>query len=208
LLSGWHSPRPQRPGAFTIMIRSAKRNAMAYRSNRGCGRKRDGRGNDALTRPVSGHASAAANETEARALFTKFVAAQNAHNPGDVKAILWNSPSMLLFARGVETRGPEAVAGSLQGILRGHMAPRTRHVAISRSRDLERRTAYSCPDRFRAGPSRQPATARHVSDQPNVRPRCNRLACRFLPTDRKHPTQFGVSRNHDAVTPRNNALLP
>ena len=50
-----------------------------------------------------GYASGAANETEARALFTKFVAAQNAHNADDVKAMLWNSPSMLLFARGVET---------------------------------------------------------------------------------------------------------
>jgi len=55
-----------------------------------------------------GHASAAADETEARALFTRFVAAQNAHNAGDVRAMLWNSPSMLLFSRGVETRGPEA----------------------------------------------------------------------------------------------------
>jgi hypothetical protein len=42
----------------------------------------------ALTVASGGHASAAANETEARALFTKFVAAQNAHNAGDVKAML------------------------------------------------------------------------------------------------------------------------
>jgi hypothetical protein len=55
-----------------------------------------------------GDASAAANETEALAFFMKFVAAQNAHSAGDVKAMVWNSPSMLLFARGVETGGADA----------------------------------------------------------------------------------------------------
>ena len=72
-----------------------------------------------------GHASTAANETEARALFTKFVAAQNSHNAGDVKAMLWNSPSMLLFARGVETRGPEAVAARFKEYYEGtwHLEP-------------------------------------------------------------------------------------
>jgi len=43
-----------------------------------------------VTAASGGHASAAASETEARALFTKFVAAQNAHNVDDVKAMLWN----------------------------------------------------------------------------------------------------------------------
>ena len=72
-----------------------------------------------------GHASAAANETEARALFAKFVAAQNAHNADDVKAMLWNSPSMLLFARGVETRGPESVAARFKEYYEGtwHLEP-------------------------------------------------------------------------------------
>jgi hypothetical protein len=57
-----------------------------------------------------GNASAAADETEARAFFAKFVAAQNAHDAGGVKAMLWNSPGMLWYGRGVETRGREAVA--------------------------------------------------------------------------------------------------
>jgi hypothetical protein len=48
-----------------------------------------------MTIASGGHASAAANEAEARALFAKFVAAQNAHNAGDVRSMLWNSPSML-----------------------------------------------------------------------------------------------------------------
>ena len=77
-----------------------------------------------VTVASGGHASAAANETEARALFTKFVAAQNAHNAGDVKAMLWNSPSMLLFARGVETRA-EAVAARFKEYYEGtwHLEP-------------------------------------------------------------------------------------
>ena len=58
---------------------------------------------------ASGHMSAAADEAEARAFFAKFVAAQNAHNVSDVKAMLWNSAHMLWFGRGVETRGPDAV---------------------------------------------------------------------------------------------------
>src|ERR1700732_534982 len=72
-----------------------------------------------------GHASAATDEAAARALFAKFVAAQNAHNADDVKAMLWNSPSMLLFARGVETRGPEAVAARFKEYYEGtwHLEP-------------------------------------------------------------------------------------
>jgi hypothetical protein len=72
-----------------------------------------------------GPASAAAYEAEARSLFTKFVAAQNAHNADDVRAMLWNSPSMLLFARGVETRGPDAVAARFKEYYEGtwHLEP-------------------------------------------------------------------------------------
>jgi ketosteroid isomerase-like protein len=72
-----------------------------------------------------GHASADASEIEARALFTKFVAAQNAHNVADVQAMLWNSPDMLLFTRGVETRGPEAVAARFKKYYEGtwHLEP-------------------------------------------------------------------------------------
>jgi ketosteroid isomerase-like protein len=57
-----------------------------------------------------GQASAAADEAEARAFFTKFVAAQNAHDVDSVKSMLWDSPGMLWFGRNVETRGREAVA--------------------------------------------------------------------------------------------------
>jgi alkanesulfonate monooxygenase SsuD/methylene tetrahydromethanopterin reductase-like flavin-dependent oxidoreductase (luciferase family) len=78
-----------------------------------------------MTIALGAHASAATNEAEARALFTKFVAAQNAHSVGDVKSMLWNSPGTLLLARGVEIRGPAAVADRFQEYYEGtwHVEP-------------------------------------------------------------------------------------
>lgn len=78
-----------------------------------------------MTVASGGPAAAAANETEARAFFTKFVAAQNAQNADDVKAMLWNSPSMLWFSRGVETRGRDAVADRFKEYYEGtwHLEP-------------------------------------------------------------------------------------
>ena len=64
-----------------------------------------------LTALLGGHALAA-DESEARAFFTKFVAAQNAHDVSDVKSMLWDSPGMLWFGRNVETRGRDADARS------------------------------------------------------------------------------------------------
>jgi hypothetical protein len=71
------------------------------------------------------NASAAADATEARAFFAKFVAAQNAHDANDVKAMLWNSPGMLWYGRGVETRGREAVADRFREYYEGtwHLEP-------------------------------------------------------------------------------------
>jgi hypothetical protein len=78
-----------------------------------------------ITAALSAHASAATNEAEARALFAKFVAAQNAHSVSDVKTMLWNSPGMLLLARGVEVRGPEAIADRFKEYYEGtwHVEP-------------------------------------------------------------------------------------
>ena len=74
---------------------------------------------------MGGHASAAADETEARAFFTEFVAAQNAHDVSAAKAMLWNSPGMLWYGRGVETRGREAVADRFREYYEGtwHLEP-------------------------------------------------------------------------------------
>ena len=78
-----------------------------------------------MTIALGAHASAATNEAEARALFTKFVAAQNAHSVGDVKSMLWNSPGTLLLARGLEIRGPAAVADRFKEYYEGtwHVEP-------------------------------------------------------------------------------------
>jgi hypothetical protein len=81
-----------------------------------------------------GQASAAADETEARAFFTKFVAAQNAHDVNEVKSMLWDSPGMLWFGRNVETRGRDAVADRFREYYQGtwHLEPDMSqfHVAV------------------------------------------------------------------------------
>jgi hypothetical protein len=78
-----------------------------------------------MTVASSGHAAAAADEAAARAFFLKFVAAQNAHNADDVKSMLWNSPGMLWFSRGVETRGRDAVVARFKEYYEGtwHLEP-------------------------------------------------------------------------------------
>jgi len=86
-----------------------------------------------LTALLGGYASAA-DESEARAFFAKFVAAQNAHDVDAVKSMLWDSPGMLWFGRNVETRGRDAVADRFGEYYRGtwHLEPDMSqfHVAV------------------------------------------------------------------------------
>lgn len=65
------------------------------------------------------------SDAEARAFFTRFVAAQNAHDVNEVKSMLWKSPQMLFFSRGVETRGADAVAERFKEYYNGtwHLEP-------------------------------------------------------------------------------------
>ncbi len=83
---------------------------------------------------LNGQASAAADESEARAFFSKFVAAQNAHDVDAVKSMLWDSPGMLWFGRNVETRGRDAVADRFREYYQGtwHLEPDMAqfHVAV------------------------------------------------------------------------------
>jgi ketosteroid isomerase-like protein len=78
-----------------------------------------------MTVVSGGHASAQPIEAEARALLTKFVAAQNAHDVGEVKSMLWNSPDMLFFSRGLEVRGRDAAADRFKEYYEGtwHLEP-------------------------------------------------------------------------------------
>ena len=72
-----------------------------------------------------GPASAESSDADARALFTRFIAAQNAHDANEVKSLLWDSPGMLFFSRGVETRGAAAVADRFKQYYDGtwHLEP-------------------------------------------------------------------------------------
>jgi len=73
----------------------------------------------------SAPASAEPNDAEVRAFFTKFVAAQNAHDLNAVKSMLWNSPDMLFFSRGAEARGIEAATDRFKEYYEGtwHLEP-------------------------------------------------------------------------------------
>jgi hypothetical protein len=74
---------------------------------------------------AGGPAQAAANDAEAKTIFEKFIAAQNAHDADAVKAMLLDSPSTLLFARNVDTRGRDAVAARFKEYYEGiwHLEP-------------------------------------------------------------------------------------
>jgi ketosteroid isomerase-like protein len=79
----------------------------------------------AVTIGSAGQAMAAANDAEARTIFEKFIAAQNAHDADAVKAMLLDSPGTLLFARNVDTRGRDAVAARFREYYEGtwHLEP-------------------------------------------------------------------------------------
>lgn len=79
----------------------------------------------AATAWSAGPALAAADDAEARTIFEKFIAAQNAHDADAVKAMLLDSPSTLLFARNVDTRGRDAVAARFKEYYEGtwHLEP-------------------------------------------------------------------------------------
>jgi uncharacterized protein (TIGR02246 family) len=78
-----------------------------------------------VTGAVAGPASAASRDDEARAAFTRLMAAQNAHDPSAVVALLWDSPDVLWFTRGVEIRGAKAIADTLTEYYAGtwHLDP-------------------------------------------------------------------------------------
>ena len=78
-----------------------------------------------MTVASGSYSSAAADEAAARVFFVKFVAAQNAHDADEVRSMLWNSPNMLWFSRGVETRGRDAVVARFKEYYEGtwHLEP-------------------------------------------------------------------------------------
>jgi hypothetical protein len=77
-------------------------------------------------------------EAEARALFERFVAAQNAHDAAAVEAMLWDAPDFLWVTRGQAVWGREAAMERFRALYRGtwrleaDMAP-FRAVALGRA---------------------------------------------------------------------------
>ena len=72
---------------------------------------------------------AAPSAADARSFFLKFVAAQNAHDVAAVEALLWDSPEMLWFTRGVEVRGVQSIGATLEEYYSGtwHLQPDMAH---------------------------------------------------------------------------------
>lgn len=123
----------------------------------------------AVTFSSGGRALAAANDAEARTIFEKFIAAQNAHNADNVRAMLWNSPSTLLFARGIDTRGRDAVADRFKAYYEGtwHLEPDMSQfrVAVISNEVIQ----ILVPIVFTRGSSGQATPTKYVSDQPDIR---------------------------------------
>ena len=73
--------------------------------------------------------ASASSEDEVRHLFGQLMAAQNAHDIGQVSALLWDSPDLLWLTRGVEVRGKAAVADELAAHFAGtwHLDPDMSH---------------------------------------------------------------------------------
>ncbi|MBR0782233.1 YybH family protein [Bradyrhizobium iriomotense] len=66
-----------------------------------------------------GRVLAQPSEDSVRDFFSQFVAAQNAHDATKVKSMLWSSPQVLFFSRGLEIRGTEAVAARFSEYYQG-----------------------------------------------------------------------------------------
>lgn len=77
-------------------------------------------------------AFATPQEDETRAFFTRFVEAQNAHDLKQIKAMLWDSPKMLWFARGEANWGPDAVVSKLKEYYKGtwQLQPDMSHFSV------------------------------------------------------------------------------
>jgi ketosteroid isomerase-like protein len=75
----------------------------------------------ALAVPAYGRRAPAqtAGPAEARGLFERFVAAQNAHDAAAVEAMLWNSPDFLWITRGAAIWGREAAMERFRALYLG-----------------------------------------------------------------------------------------
>lgn len=70
-------------------------------------------------------ACASTLQDDARALFERFVAAQNAHDADAVKSMIWNSSDFLWVSRGRQIRGADEAMKVYRGYYKGiwHLEP-------------------------------------------------------------------------------------
>lgn len=124
----------------------------------------------ALTVASGGRAFADPNDADAQALFTSFVAAQNAHDLVAVRSILWDSPGTLFFSRGLEVRGTQAVTDRFKEYYEGtwHLEPdMSQFHATSISKDV---VQILVPIVFTRGlPGAQPQSSTFLISQTFVR---------------------------------------
>ena len=135
---------------------------------------------------------AAANDAEARTIFEKFIAAQNAHDADAVKAMLLDSPSTLLFARNVDTRGRDAVAARFREYYEGtwHLEPDMSKFRVAViSNDVMQ---VLVPIVFTRGRPGKPAQQNTFPDQPDLCAGRERLARRVHHAGREHGTQIAA----------------
>jgi hypothetical protein len=122
----------------------------------------------ALAATASGQSAPAqtAGPEEVRALFERFVSAQNAHDSAAVEAMLWNSPNFLWITRGVAIWGREAAMERFRTLNRGtwRLEP---EMAQFRAISLSAETAQLfVPVLFTIGAAGQPAQpARFLMNQ-------------------------------------------
>jgi uncharacterized protein (TIGR02246 family) len=95
---------------MTVMRRAGMTLALAALATAACGR-----GARAQTTGSGGGPA----EGDARALFERFVAAQNAHDAAAVEALLWDSPDFLWVTRGQAVWGREAAMERFRALYRG-----------------------------------------------------------------------------------------
>ena len=86
-----------------------------------------------------------AGPAEARALFERFVAAQNAHDPVAAEALLWNSPDFLWITRGQAIWGRTAAMERFRALYAGTWRLEPDMAQSAPWRSAPGRRSSSCP---------------------------------------------------------------
>ena len=96
-------------------------------------------------------------DAEARALFERFIAAQNAHDAAAVEALLWDSPDFLWITRGTPIWGRTAAMERFRALYAGTWRLEPDMAQFPPCRSAPGRRSSSCPC---CSPSASPASRR------------------------------------------------